>query len=44
LFHDRTAAGRAGDSLKLEARSRVQTVVMAYESGLVVPASGAKDG
>jgi DNA-binding NarL/FixJ family response regulator len=29
---------------KLEARSRVQAVVMAYESGLVVPASGAKDG
>ena len=29
---------------KLEARSRVQAVVMAYESGLVVPASRAKDG
>lgn len=29
---------------KLEARSRVQAVVMAYESGLVVPASRARDG
>jgi DNA-binding NarL/FixJ family response regulator len=29
---------------KLDARSRVQAVVMAYESGLVVPASRAKDG
>lgn len=29
---------------KLEARSRVQAVVMAYESGLVVPASRGKDG
>jgi DNA-binding NarL/FixJ family response regulator len=29
---------------KLEARSRVQAVVMAYESGLVVPASRATDG
>jgi DNA-binding NarL/FixJ family response regulator len=29
---------------KLEARSRVQAVVMAYESGLVVPASRERDG
>ena len=29
---------------KLDARSRVQAVVMAYESGLVVPASRERDG